>query len=114
MVEDLSLEDLQRIINQTQHIQIQSETQTLTKEDFEFEFNNNKIVQRLKKRKQRIVEAVYHVPYKHPNDGDDGRYARTYKIHYYDCITKAEAKKYHKLLREIILPKYFPNVTIRY
>ncbi|OEU14221.1 hypothetical protein FRACYDRAFT_240755 [Fragilariopsis cylindrus CCMP1102] len=112
IVEDLSLEDLQRIINQTQHIQIQ--TPTFTKEDFEFEFTNNKIVQRLKKRKRRIVEAVYHVPYKHPNDGDNGRYARTYKIHYYDCITKAEAKKYHKLLREIILPNYFPNVTIRY
>ncbi|OEU07209.1 hypothetical protein FRACYDRAFT_251549 [Fragilariopsis cylindrus CCMP1102] len=112
MVEDLSLEDLQRIIDQTQHIQIQ--TQTLTKEDFEFEFNDNKSVQQERLKRKRIVEAVYHVPYKHPNDGDDGRYARTYKIHYYDCITKAEAKKYHKLLREIILPKYLPNVTIRY
>ena len=59
----------------------------------------------------RVVEAE-HKPYVDPNDSS--RRSKTVRVHYLDCRNnKAEARKRHKMLKEVLIPRHFPAYTIR-
>jgi len=109
-VTDLSVEDLQRIINQTQEVEVVSATTASPNDDDVDVDVDVDVVRRRTHSTRRTVELAEHKPFQHKSDG---RYARTFKVYYHDCTTKAEAKQYHKILRENTIPTYFPNVIIR-
>jgi hypothetical protein len=57
------------------------------------------------------VENAQHKPYHHPTDG---RWSRTFRVHYLDCRNnKAKARARHKVLKEVTIPLHFPTVAIR-
>jgi hypothetical protein len=57
------------------------------------------------------VENTEHKPFHNPTDG---RLSKTFRIHYLDCKNnKAKAREYHRTLREVTIPQYFPNVVLR-
>ncbi len=58
----------------------------------------------------KVVNAT-HKYYRNP---EDGRIAKTFRVHYLDCRNnKTKAHKLHKTLKEITIPMHFPSVTVR-
>eukprot|EP00934_Nitzschia_sp_Nitz4_P005675 Nitzschia sp. Nitz4//scaffold243_size29414//15087//16436//NITZ4_008059-RA/size29414-processed-gene-0.7-mRNA-1//-1//CDS//3329543840//5665//frame0 len=63
-----------------------------------------------KDEKMPQVEAYSSEPFFHP---EAKQYARTFRIHYHGCRSKAQAQKLHAIVRSS-LPTSFPGVTVRY
>ena len=134
---DLSLEDLQRLVDQTQQQEITEgskdsmlsssttpsmEAISISKRHYIVGTTTRSGERYDARRRRRIVEKVHHKPILQQQEQQECEggstcnrlmYARTFRVRYCDCTTKAEAKSHHKLLKEVTIPKFFPNILIR-